>query len=176
LPEDRKADGIFADLSVRENIIIALQAKHGLLKRLTQKEMEKYADEYIKLLNIKTASIETPIKSLSGGNQQKVILAREMDRSPSILLAFQPTRGLDIGAIEFVRNKIIEARSHGKAVLLISTDLDEIRALSDRIAVIYNGYFAGEVNYDVSLTEIGMLMAGVNKNRNEEAKGGETNA
>ena len=97
LPEDRKAEGIIADLSVRENIIIALQAKRGMFHPLSKKEMEEAADKYIKLLQIKTASRETPIKSLSGGNQQKVILGRWLLTNPDYLILDEPTRGIDIG-------------------------------------------------------------------------------
>ena len=160
LPEDRKAEGIIADLSVRENIIIALQAKKGMFHPLSRKEMEEAADKYIEMLQIKTASRETPIKSLSGGNQQKVILARELDDHPEMVIANQPTRGLDIGASEYVRQKILDARNDGAAVLLVSADLEEILQLSDRIAVIYDGKIMGILPAGADTNTIGMLMMG----------------
>jgi len=116
LPEDRKADGIFADLSVRENIIIALQAKRGMMKRMTRKEMEKFADEYIELLNIKTASIETPVKSLSGGNQQKVILARWLLTDPEFMILDEPTRGIDVGTKTEIQKLILKFAAEGKSI------------------------------------------------------------
>lgn len=166
IPDDRQKKGLVLPFTIKENLIMGSQRSPKYNKGIfiNQKSIDENAESLIETFDIRCRSIEQPAGDLSGGNQQKVILAREMDREPSVLLAFQPTRGLDIGAIEFVRSKIIEAREHGKAILLISTDLDEIRALSDRIAVMYNGYFAGEVKYDATLTEIGMLMAGVNKN------------
>ena len=135
LPEDRKADGIFADLSVRENIIIALQAKRGLYKRLTRKEMEKYADEYIKLLNIKTASRETPIKSLSGGNQQKVILARWLLTNPEFMILDEPTRGIDIGTKTEIQKLILKLAAEGKSVAFISSEMDEMIRTCSRMVV-----------------------------------------
>lgn len=178
IPDDRQRKGLVLPFTIKENLIIGSQRskKYNGGIFANQKSIDENAARLIEDFDIRCRGIDQPAGDLSGGNQQKVILAREMDRSPSILLAIQPTRGLDIGAIEFVRNKIMEARERGKAVLLISTDLDEIRALSDRIAVMYNGSFAGEVSYDVPLTEIGMLMTGVNKTGNEKVKEGETNA
>ena len=101
LPEDRKNEGIIADLSVRENPDPGLQAKRGVFRLLSRKQQEEFTDKYIEMLQIKTASRETPIKSLSGGNQQKAIIARELDRNPEIVIAVQPVRGLDVGAIEY---------------------------------------------------------------------------
>ncbi len=145
LPEDRKSDGIFADLSVRENIIIALQAKQGLLKRLTRKEMEKYADEYIKLLNIKTASIETPIKSLSGGNQQKVILARWLLIDPELMILDEPTRGIDVGTKTEIQKLILKLASEGKSVAFISSETDEMLRTCSRMVVMRDRRKVGEL-------------------------------
>jgi simple sugar transport system ATP-binding protein len=145
LPEDRKADGIFADLSVRENIIIALQAKRGLLKRLTRKEMEKYADEYIKLLNIKTASIETPIKSLSGGNQQKVILARWLLTNPEFMILDEPTRGIDVGTKTERQQLLIQLAGEGKSVAFISSEMDEMLRTCSRMVVMRDRCKVGEL-------------------------------
>ena len=160
LPEDRKHDGIIGDLSVKDNIILALQVMRGMFRPISKADAAKYADEYIKLLEIKTASPDTPIKSLSGGNQQKVILARELDDHPEMVIANQPTRGLDIGASEYVRQKILDARNDGAAVLLVSADLEEILQLSDRIAVIYDGKIMGILPAGTDTNTIGMLMLG----------------
>ena len=147
LPEDRKAEGIFAELSVRENIIIALQAKHGILKRLTRKEMEGYADEYIKLLNIKTADIETPIKSLSGGNQQKVILARWLLTNPELMILDEPTRGIDVGTKTEIQKLILKLASEGKSVAFISSELDEMLRTCSRIVVMRDRCKVGELTH-----------------------------
>lgn len=144
LPEDRKVDGIFADLSVRENIIIALQAKHGL-KRMTRREMEKYADEYIKLLNIKTASMETPIKSLSGGNQQKVILARWLLTHPEFMILDEPTRGIDVGTKTEIQKLILKLAAEGMSVAFISAEIDEMLRTCSRIVVMRDRRKVGEL-------------------------------
>jgi simple sugar transport system ATP-binding protein len=145
LPEDRKADGIIADLSVRENIIIALQARHGLLNRLTRKEMETYADEYIKLLNIKTANMETPIRSLSGGNQQKVILARWLLTNPEFMILDEPTRGIDVGTKTEIQKLIIKLAGEGKSVAFISSELDEMLRTCSRMIVMRDRCKVGEL-------------------------------
>jgi simple sugar transport system ATP-binding protein len=135
LPEDRKADGIFSELSVMENIIIALQTKHGMFKRSVRKEMEKYADVYIRLFNIKTASSETPIKSLSGGNQQKVILARWLLTSPEFIILDEPTRGIDVGTKTEIQKFIIKLAWEGKSVAFVSSELDEKLRTCSRMVV-----------------------------------------
>lgn len=145
LPEDRKADGIFADLSVRENIIIALQAKYGMLKRLTRKDMERYADEYIRLLNIKTASMETPIKSLSGGNQQKVILARWLLTDPEFMILDEPTRGIDVGTKTEIQKLILKMAGEGKSIAFISSELDEMLRTCSRMVVMRDRRKVGEL-------------------------------
>lgn len=145
LPEDRKADGIFGELSVRENIIIALQAKQGVFKRLTHKEMEQYADEYIQLLNIKTASRETPMKSLSGGNQQKVILARWLLTNPEFMILDEPTRGIDIGTKTEIQKLILKLASEGKSVAFISSEMDEMIRTCSRMVVMRDRCKVGEL-------------------------------
>ncbi len=145
LPEDRKADGIFGELSVRENIIIALQAKQGIFKRLTHKEMEQYADEYIQLLNIKTASRETPMKSLSGGNQQKVILARWLLTNPEFMILDEPTRGIDIGTKTEIQKLILKLASEGKSVAFISSEMDEMIRTCSRMVVMRDRCKVGEL-------------------------------
>lgn len=146
LPEDRKEEGIIADLSVRENIIIALQAKRGMFHPLSKKEMEEAADKYIKLLQIKTASCETPIKSLSGGNQQKVILGRWLLTEPEVLMLDEPTRGIDVGAKYEIYQLIIDLANKGKVVLMVSSEMPELLGVCDRILVMSGGKLAGEVD------------------------------
>ena len=148
LPEDRKAEGIIADLSVRENIIIALQAKRGMFHPLSKKEMEDAADKYIKLLQIKTASRETPIKSLSGGNQQKVILGRWLLTNPDYLILDEPTRGIDVGAKNEIYKLMNRLAAEGKSIIMISSEMTEVLRMSDRIIVMCEGKITG--NIDIS--------------------------
>jgi len=145
LPEDRKADGIFADLSVRENIIIALQTKYGVFKRLARKEMSEYAIRYINSLNIKTPSSETPIKSLSGGNQQKVILARWLLTSPDFMILDEPTRGIDVGTKTEIQKLILKLAGQGKSVAFISSELDEMLRTCSRMVVMRDRNKIGEL-------------------------------
>ena len=119
LPEDRKKDGILADLSVRENMIIALQAKKGMFHPMSRKEMEEAADKYIELLQIKTASRETPIKSLSGGNQQKVIIGRWLLTNPDYLILDEPTRGIDIGTKTEIQKLVLDLADQGMADAIV---------------------------------------------------------
>ena len=146
LPEDRKKDGIIADLSVRENIIIALQAKKGMFHPMSRKEMDEAADKYIKMLQIKTASRETPIKSLSGGNQQKVIIGRWLLTNPDFLILDEPTRGIDIGAKHEIYELIRRLADSGKSIILISSELPEVLKMSDRILIMYEGRMTGELD------------------------------
>ena len=145
LPEDRKADGLLADLSVKENIIIALQAKRGLFRRLSRRDMEKYADEYIKLLNIKTADSETPVKSLSGGNQQKVILARWLLTNPEFMILDEPTRGIDIGTKTEIQKLVLKLAGEGKSVAFISSEMDEMLRVCSRMVVMRDRKKVGEL-------------------------------
>ena len=145
LPEDRKAEGIFAELSVRENIVIALQTKYGVFKRLTRKEMEKHAEDYIAQLNIKTSSSETPIKNLSGGNQQKVILARWLLTSPEFMILDEPTRGIDVGTKTEIQKLILKLAGQGKSVVFISSELDEMLRTCSRMAVMRDRNKIGEL-------------------------------
>ncbi len=145
LPEDRKADGLLADLSVKENIIIALQAKRGLFRRLSRRDMEKYADEYIKLLNIKTADSETPVKSLSGGNQQKVILARWLLTNPEFMILDEPTRGIDIGTKTEIQRLVLKLAGEGKSVAFISSEMDEMLRVCSRMVVMRDRKKVGEL-------------------------------
>ena len=145
LPDDRKAEGIVADLSVRENIIIALQAKKGMFHPLSRKEMEEAADKYIEMLQIKTASRETPIKSLSGGNQQKVILGRWLLTNPEYLILDEPTRGIDIGTKTEIQKIVLDLADQGMAVTFISSEVEEMLRTCSRMAVLRDGEKVGEL-------------------------------
>ena len=148
LPEDRKKDGIIADLSVRENIIIALQAKRGMFHPLSKKEMEEAADKYIEMLQIKTASRETPIKSLSGGNQQKVIIGRWLLTNPDYLILDEPTRGIDIGTKTEIQKLVLDLADQGMAVTFISSEVEEMLRTCSRMAVMRDGKKVGEISGD----------------------------
>lgn len=148
LPEDRKADGILADLSVRENIIIALQAKRGMFKLMSRKEMEEAADKYIEMLQIKTANRETPIKSLSGGNQQKVIIGRWLLTNPEYLILDEPTRGIDIGTKTEIQKLVLDLADQGMSVTFISSEVEEMLRTCSRMAVLRDGKKVGELESD----------------------------
>jgi simple sugar transport system ATP-binding protein len=161
LPEDRKADGIFSELSVRENIIIALQAKHGAFERRSRKEMEIFADAYINRFNIKTASQETPIKSLSGGNQQKVILARWLITSPDFFILDEPTRGIDVGTKTEIQKLILQLASQGKSIAFISSELDEMLRTCSRMVIMRDRKKVGELSgSDINQETIMRTIAG----------------
>ncbi len=164
VPEERMRDGMIAEFSVAENLILrehhlAPYSAHGFLDF---KAIAERAAELIAKFSVKTPSQETPAQNLSGGNIQKLILARELSRQPRIVIAAQPTRGLDIGATEYVHQQLLQQRNAGTAILLISEDLDEILALADRIAVIYEGRIMEILPVQEASTErLGLLMAGV---------------
>jgi simple sugar transport system ATP-binding protein len=163
IPEDRYKRGMIPEFSIQENMILGNQkdrfTDNGFT--LNNSRARDYSLNLIKDYQVQTPGPQTLIGTLSGGNQQRVIVAREFNRNPKIIIAAQPTRGLDVGATEYVRKKLIEIREQGKAVLLISADLDEILALSDRIAVIYEGRIVAVKNVEnTSEREIGRQMAG----------------
>jgi simple sugar transport system ATP-binding protein len=135
LPEDRKGDGIIQDLSVRENIILALQVLDGFTKPISRAEQEKLADEFIEALQIKTASKETPIKSLSGGNQQKVILARWLLTHPQYLILDEPTRGIDVGTKIEIQKQVLKLAEQGVSVTFISSEIPEMLSVCQRLIV-----------------------------------------
>ncbi|MBR4180108.1 MAG: sugar ABC transporter ATP-binding protein [Treponema sp.] len=145
LPEDRKGDGIIQDLSVRENIILALQVLNGFTKPLSRAESEKLADEYIDLLDIKTASKETPIKSLSGGNQQKVILARWLLTHPQFLILDEPTRGIDVGTKIEIQKQVLKLAEEGVSVTFISSEIEEMLSVCQRLIVMRDRKIVGEL-------------------------------
>ncbi len=169
IPEDRHKDGLVLDFSIAENVILGQHkdgkfSKNGLL--LKHSDIAKTADKLREDYDIRCGGIESPASSLSGGNQQKIIIAREIYRNPKAILAVQPTRGLDVGAIEYIHNVLVEQRNAGKAVLLFSLELDEIMSLSDRIAVIYKGKIVGIVDArKTSREELGLMMLGQSKGK-----------
>ena len=163
VPEDRHRDGLVLDFSIAENLALRDYyrppcTRHGLLDT---DAIDERATDYIARYDVRGGTPDTPAGSLSGGNQQKVVLAREIERAPDLLVASQPTRGLDVGAIEFVHRRITECRDAGGAVLLVSTELDEIMALADRIVVLHDGHVALVAERDaLSTFEIGLAMIG----------------
>ena len=168
LPEDRKLDGIVGDLSVRENIIIALQVLKGFFKPLSRAETDKFAEEYIKLLGIKTASADTPIKSLSGGNQQKAILARWLLTHPEYLILDEPTRGIDVGTKIDIQKLVLKLASEGMSVTFISSETDEMLRTCSRLVVMRDRKVVGELSGE-NLTQnmIMSTIAGGEKNDTE---------
>lgn len=163
IPEDRRGSGLVLTDSIADNMILGRQgwpqfAWHGFV--LALRRIVNWARKLIAEFDIRTSSAEAPARSLSGGNQQKIIIAREFSANPNALIASQPTRGVDIGAIEFIHRRLIEQRDAGKAVLLVSAELDEIRSLSDRIAVMYEGKIVDIVSPDATEEQLGILMTG----------------
>ena len=172
IPEDRGTRGLVKELTIRDNIVIGYQKRKAFSRKgiLNTKYLNEYSRDVAEKFSIKADSISSPISSLSGGNQQKVIIGRVLSQDPDIIIAAQPTRGVDIGSIEYIHEKLLEMKKAGKAILLISADLDEIRKLSDNIAVIYNGKIMAQGrNTDFDEQQLGLLMTGY---RNQEDKHG----
>ena len=164
LPEDRKRDGIVGDLSVKENIILAAQVLRGFFKPFSKAEKEKFAEEYIKLLDIKTASPETPIKSLSGGNQQKVILARWLMTHPEYLILDEPTRGIDVGTKVDIQKLVLKLAGEGMSVTFISSETDEMLRTCSRLIVMRDRKVVGELSgEDLTQNKIMSTIAGGEK-------------
>jgi simple sugar transport system ATP-binding protein len=164
VPEDRQRDGLVLPYSVTDNLALQTYYRPPFARGviLQETEMRKSAEARIGEFDIRTPSAATPAGSLSGGNQQKVIVAREFSRPIRLLVASQPTRGLDVGSIEYIHGRILEKRDEGTAVLLVSPELDEVLELSDRIAVMYRGRIVATVAADrVTKEQVGLLMAGV---------------
>ncbi len=163
IPEDRRESGLVLAYSVKDNLILGRQrwpyfSTKGILLRL--KQVFNWAVRLIREFDIRAPGPTAPARSLSGGNQQKIVLARELAAEPKVLIAAQPTRGVDIGAIEFIHRRLVAQRDAGAAILLVSAELEEIRSLSDRIAVMYEGRIVGIESPDVSEERLGLLMAG----------------
>ncbi|CAH0213308.1 ABC transporter ATP-binding protein [Microbacterium sp. Bi128] len=162
VPEDRKEDGLVGEFSIAENLMLdradgAPFVKGGTLQLST---LADFAREKVTEFDVRTPSIETPVGRLSGGNQQKVVLARELSRDLRLFVAAQPTRGVDVGSIEFIHKRVIETRDAGVPVIVVSTELDEVTALADRIMVMYRGRVVGIVPGDTSRDVLGLMMAG----------------
>jgi monosaccharide-transporting ATPase len=158
-PEDRKAEGIVDDLTVRENIILAVQAGRGW-RSLSLSEQYAIADKYIGLLRIATPSADQPVRTLSGGNQQKVILARWLATNPQVLILDEPTRGIDVGAKAEVQRLVLELAEEGKACLFISSELDEVMRTSHRIVVLRDRVKVNEFSGEVGESLIMQTIAG----------------
>jgi general nucleoside transport system ATP-binding protein len=163
IPEDRHDQGLVLDMTVWENAVLGREDDRPFTSRvgiLFIQKIKEMAKRLVKLFDVRTRSINVNARTLSGGNQQKLVLARELDTSPKLLIASQPTRGLDVGAIEFVWSQILNQKEEGRGVLLISAELDEIYALSDRIVTIYEGRITGEYPPDAAAEELGVGMLG----------------
>ncbi|MBW3662986.1 MAG: ABC transporter ATP-binding protein [Actinobacteria bacterium] len=162
IPEDRHRDAMVADFTIAENLILnsfdrAPFSRHGTLDT---EAIERAAEEEVEAFDVRTPSIRTILGSLSGGNQQKVVVAREFSRDITLLVASQPTRGLDVGSIEYIHRRLVRSRDEGTAVLIVSSELDEVMSLGDRIAVMYRGRMFGPYDAPVDRDRIGLLMAG----------------
>lgn len=165
VPEDRHRDGLILEMMISENIALQTYYKEPHSKNgiLNYSNITSYAKKLMEEFDVRAASELVPAAALSGGNQQKAIIAREIDRDPNLLIVSQPTRGLDVGAIEYIHKRLIEERDNGKAVLVVSFELDEILNVSDRIAVIHDGKIQGIVSPETTnKQELGVLMAGGN--------------
>ena len=167
VPESRELDGLISSFTIAENLILDVfdLAPNAKGPMLDLDLIASTAEEQVRVFDVRIQSVTDAVSSLSGGNKQKVVLARELSRPVELLVAAQPTRGLDVGSIEFVHDRILAERDAGRAVLLFSTELDEVMALADRIAVMYKGSIIDIVNPDISRSELGLLMAGVKGKR-----------
>ncbi len=163
IPEDRSEDGMIAGFSIAENMILDqyYQKPFASGVNMSPSALERHAETLREEFDVRVTSVDDPISTLSGGNQQKAILARELSRPLTVLVASQPTRGLDVGSIEFVHSRIVAERDKGTAVLVVSTELDEVSALADRIAVMYRGRIVGVVPAGTPRDVLGLMMAGV---------------
>jgi simple sugar transport system ATP-binding protein len=163
IPEDRKTDGLVSEFSIAENLMINASYKSRFTAgpNINFSSRREIANQLVKEFDVRTPSADTPAGKLSGGNQQKVVVARELSRNVDLLIASQPTRGVDVGSIEFIHERIVAERDAGKAVILISTELDEVLSLADRIAVMYRGKIVGIVDPSTSREQLGKMMAGV---------------
>ena len=163
VPEDRQKNGLISEFSIAENLMLNGSFTKPFAKGLgiAFGTRNRIADELVKEFDVRTSSAQSAAGKLSGGNQQKVVLARELSREVELLVVSQPTRGVDVGSVEFIHERLVEERNSGKAVLLISTELDEVLALADRIAVMYRGKIVGIVNANTDRAKLGQMMAGV---------------
>ncbi len=162
VPEDRNRDGLVAEFSVAENLILNLWDAEPFARRASLQfdSIREHARNVVDTYDIRTPSVDTPAGSLSGGNQQKLVVAREFDRPIDLLVASQPTRGVDVGSIEYIHKQLLSKRDEGTAVLLVSSELDEVLALADRIAVMFHGRIVGPFDTPISKEAVGRMMAG----------------
>ncbi len=165
IPEERITMGVIRDFTVQENAILETHANAPLSRNsfFDFGKIAAHASQLVRDYDVKTPTLDTPVKALSGGNIQKLIMARELERHPKLLIAAQPTRGVDIGATEYIHQRLIEQRNQGMAILLISEDLDEVLALADRIAVMYEGEIVGIVPPNTPVDDLGLMMAGAKR-------------
>ena len=163
IPEDRNEHGLVGSFSIRDNLVLNLWDDERFASRRTRRfdDVEENARQLVEAFDVRTPSTSTPASSLSGGNQQKVIVAREFSRPIDLLVAAQPTRGIDVGSIEYIHRQLVEKRDSGVAVLLVSSELDEVIALADRIAVMFRGRLVGPFPTPLAKDAIGLMMAGV---------------
>ncbi|MFI5496443.1 ABC transporter ATP-binding protein [Actinoplanes sp. NPDC051859] len=163
VPEDRSLDGVVKEFSVAENLVLDQydRAPYGNSFQLNPAEVQKSARERVEQFDIRTQSADTPVGTLSGGNQQKVVVARELSRPLRLFIAAQPTRGVDVGSIEFIHKRIVHERDVGTAVIVVSSELDEVVGLADRVAVMYRGRVLAIVSPDTPRDKLGLLMAGI---------------
>ena len=164
VPEDRQRMGLVTDFKAYENLIFGYHHQEPFSKSsiLKEKEILSFSKKVMEEYDVRPSTPSLITSNFSGGNQQKIILSRELNENPKILLVGQPTRGVDIGAIEFIHQRLIDMRDKGAAILLVSVELDEVLSLSDRIAVMFDGQIVGEkINKNVTDRELGLLMAGV---------------
>ena len=171
IPEDRNEHGLVGSFSIRDNLVLNLWDDERFASRRTRRfdDVEANARRLVEAFDVRTPSTSTPASSLSGGNQQKVIVAREFSRPIELLVAAQPTRGIDVGSIEYIHRQLVEKRDSGVAVLLVSSELDEVIALADRIAIMFRGRLVGPFPTPLAKDAIGLMMAGVSP---EDALGG----
>jgi len=176
VPEDRQQDGLVMTFPIFDNVVLSTYYLEPYAEGpvVQFEEVYEYADRVVREFDVRTPSITLPAQTLSGGNQQKLIVAREFSRPIRLLIAAQPTRGLDVGSIEYIHRQLIKKRDDGVAVLLVSAELDEIMAVSDRIAVMFEGRMVGTVDADkVTREELGLMMAGARlEEEKEDAAGG----
>jgi simple sugar transport system ATP-binding protein len=163
VPEDRNEDGLVSAFTIAENLMLDRSDGPPFVRagNLQKRTLEAFAKEKFTEFDVRAPGIDAPVGSLSGGNQQKVVLARELSRDLSLLVAAQPTRGVDVGSIEFIHKRIVETRDAGIPVVVVSTELDEVTALADRIMVMYRGRIIGIVPGDTPRDVLGLMMAGV---------------
>jgi ABC-type uncharacterized transport system ATPase subunit len=164
VPEDRQRDGLVSGFSIADNLVLDTFDRPPFARGIVRDfdAVREAADDRVRRFDVRTPSVDSAASTLSGGNQQKVVVARELSRPISLLIASQPTRGLDVGSIEYIHQQIVEQRDHGIAVLIVSSELDEVLALGDRILVMFRGHILGQVHGEEATREgLGLLMAGV---------------